>query len=165
MSRDRGAWWAAVYGAAQSRTRLKWLSGSSSSSIHIFGLPRWLRWKRILLQCSRLWFDPWVRKFPWRRDGLPTSGFLDFPGGTDGREYACNAGDQGSVPGLGRTDPLEESMVPHSNTLSWGIPTDRGAWGAAVLWVAESESEWLSIVETFWLSQLWNPGHKAQQYC
>ena len=24
--RDRGAWWAAVYGVAQSRTRLKWLS-------------------------------------------------------------------------------------------------------------------------------------------
>ena len=33
--RDRGAWWAAVYGVAQSRTRLKWLSSSSSSS-------RWL---------------------------------------------------------------------------------------------------------------------------
>ena len=30
--RDGGAWWAAVYGAAQSRTRLKWLSSSSSSS-------------------------------------------------------------------------------------------------------------------------------------
>ena len=28
--RDRGAWWAAVYGVAQSRTRLKWLSSSSS---------------------------------------------------------------------------------------------------------------------------------------
>ena len=28
---DRGAWWAAVYGVAQSRTRLKWLSSSSSS--------------------------------------------------------------------------------------------------------------------------------------
>ena len=28
---DRGAWWAAVYGAAQSRTRLKRLSSSSSS--------------------------------------------------------------------------------------------------------------------------------------
>ena len=27
-----GAWWAAVYGVAQSRTRLKWLSSSSSSS-------------------------------------------------------------------------------------------------------------------------------------
>ena len=30
--RDWGAWWAAVYGVAQSRTRLKWLSSSSSSS-------------------------------------------------------------------------------------------------------------------------------------
>ena len=29
--RDRGAWWAAVYGVAQSRTWLKWLSSSSSS--------------------------------------------------------------------------------------------------------------------------------------
>ena len=28
-SRDGGAWWAAVYGVAQSRTRLKWLSSSS----------------------------------------------------------------------------------------------------------------------------------------
>ena len=31
--RDRGAWWAAVCGVAQSWTRLKWLSSSSSSSI------------------------------------------------------------------------------------------------------------------------------------
>ena len=29
--RDRGAWWAAVYGVAQSRTQLKRLSSSSSS--------------------------------------------------------------------------------------------------------------------------------------
>ena len=28
--RDAGAWWAAVYGVAQSRTRLKWLSSSSN---------------------------------------------------------------------------------------------------------------------------------------
>ena len=32
--RDEGAWWAAVYGIAQSRTRLKRLSSSSSSSMH-----------------------------------------------------------------------------------------------------------------------------------
>ena len=31
-ARDGGAWWAAVYGVAQSRTRLKWLSSSSSSN-------------------------------------------------------------------------------------------------------------------------------------
>ena len=30
--RDGGAWWAAIYGVSQSRTRLKWLSSSSSSS-------------------------------------------------------------------------------------------------------------------------------------
>ena len=30
--RDRGAWWAAVYGVAQSQTRLKRLSSSSSNS-------------------------------------------------------------------------------------------------------------------------------------
>ena len=29
--RDRGAWWADIYGVAQSQTRLKWLSSSSSS--------------------------------------------------------------------------------------------------------------------------------------
>ena len=27
--RDRGAWWAAVYGVAQSRTQLKWVSSSN----------------------------------------------------------------------------------------------------------------------------------------
>ena len=31
--RDRGAWWAAVYGVAQSQTRLTWFSSSSSSSM------------------------------------------------------------------------------------------------------------------------------------
>ena len=36
--RDGGAWWAAVYGVAQSRTRLKRLSSSSSSFIRCVGL-------------------------------------------------------------------------------------------------------------------------------
>ena len=31
--RDRGAWWAAVYGVPQSWTRLKWLSSSSRNDI------------------------------------------------------------------------------------------------------------------------------------
>ena len=33
--RDRGAWWAAVYGVAQNRIRLKWLSSSSSSNVYM----------------------------------------------------------------------------------------------------------------------------------
>ena len=39
--RDGGAWWAAVYGVTQSRTRLKWLSSSSSSSIAIYCCYQW----------------------------------------------------------------------------------------------------------------------------
>ena len=35
--KDGGAWWAAVYGVAQSRTRLKWLSSSSSSTLPKLG--------------------------------------------------------------------------------------------------------------------------------
>ena len=27
-------------------------------------------------ECKRLWFDPWVRKIPWRRAWQPTSVFL-----------------------------------------------------------------------------------------
>ena len=41
--RDRGAWWAAVYGVAQSRTRLKRLSSSSSSSCTNSPHESWMR--------------------------------------------------------------------------------------------------------------------------
>ena len=36
---------------------------------------------------------------------LMTNSFLipDFPGGSDGEESACNSGDLGLVPGLGRS--------------------------------------------------------------
>ena len=47
-------------------------------------------------------FDSWVRKIPWRRDRLPTPVFLGFPCGSAGKESACNEGDLGSIPGLGR---------------------------------------------------------------
>ena len=47
--------------------------------------------------------DSWVRKIPWRRDRLPPPIFLGFSGGSDGKESACNAGDLGLIPGLGRS--------------------------------------------------------------
>ena len=40
------------------------------------GFPRWLSRQRICLQCRRPGFDPWVGKIPWRREWLPTPGFL-----------------------------------------------------------------------------------------
>ena len=43
--REGGAWWAAVYGVAQSRTRLKRLSSSSSSS--------WTRWEPSAWCCTQ----------------------------------------------------------------------------------------------------------------
>ena len=39
------------------------------------GLPLWLSWWRIHLQCGRPGFDPWVGKIPWRREWLPTPVF------------------------------------------------------------------------------------------
>ena len=41
---------------------------------------------------------------------------------------------------LSREDPLEEGMATHSSILAWGIPMDRGAGGAAVHWIAESDT-------------------------
>ena len=93
------------------------------------------------LQCRRPWFDSWNRKFPWRRDWLHTPVFLDFPGGSDGKESACNAGDPGLVPGL--EDPLEEGMATHSSFLAWRFPMDRGAWQATDCGVTKSQT-WLS---------------------
>ena len=38
---------------------------------------------------------------PQRRNRLPTPVFLGFPCGSAGKEFACNVGDLGSIPGLG----------------------------------------------------------------
>ena len=40
------------------------------------GLPRWLRWQRIHLQCGRPGFNLWIGKIPWRRAWQPTPVFL-----------------------------------------------------------------------------------------
>ena len=45
---------------------------------------------------------------------------MSSPGGSDGKESACNAGDW--VQSLGREDPLEEGMTTHSSILAWIIP-------------------------------------------
>ena len=57
--RDGGAWWASVYGVAQSRTRLKWLSSSSSTVYRdiVISVTREIN-KKICLNRSEssLWF-------------------------------------------------------------------------------------------------------------
>ena len=105
--RDGGAWWAAVYGVAQSRTRLKQLSSSSSSRASLVAQLV----KKNLPAKQETRFDFWARKIHWRRDKLPTPVSLGFPGGSDGKESTCNAGDLGSIPGVGRS-PGEENSYP-----------------------------------------------------
>ena len=59
-----------------------------------------------------------------------------FPGGSDGEECACNAGDPGSIPGWGRS-PEEGNGSPFQyycleNSM------DRGVWQATVHGVAKN---------------------------
>ena len=63
---------------------------------------------------------------------------LGFPGGSDGKESACNAEDPGLIPGSGKYtgeengNPLQYSCLEN--------PTDGGAWWALVRGVAKSQA-------------------------
>ena len=57
----------------------------------------------------------WVGKIRWRRDRLPTPKFLGFSCSSAGKESACNVGDLGSIPGLGRS-PGEGKGYPLQNS-------------------------------------------------
>ena len=75
---------------------------------------------RIHLQSRRPQFHSWIRKISWRRDRLPTPVFLGFPGGSDGKESACNVGDLGLIPGLGRFPGLGKFPGgEHGNSLQY----------------------------------------------
>ena len=67
--------------------------------------------------------------------------YMCIPSGSEGKASACNVGDLGSIPGLGR--PPRGGMATHSSIPAWRIPMDRGAWLATVHGVAMSRT-WLS---------------------
>ena len=62
-----------------------------------------------------------------------------FPGGSDGKESACNAGDRGLIPGSGRS-PGEGNGYPLQCLEN---PMDREAWWATVHRLIKSQT-WLS---------------------
>ena len=76
---------------------------------------------------------------PLEKDRLPSPAFLGFPGGSDGKESACNAGDLGLIPGVGRSprgghgNPLKDSGMENH--------MDRGAWWAIVHEVTKSQTQ------------------------
>ena len=56
--------------------------------------------------------------------------FIDFPGGSDGRESTCRAGDPGWIPGWGRS-PGEGNGNPFQYSYLEN-PIDTGAWWATI---------------------------------
>ena len=76
---------------------------------------------------------------------------LGFPGGADGKESSCSAGDPGSIPGSGRSpgegngNPLQCSCLED--------PMDRGAWQATVHGVTKSRTRLsFELLNFFWTS-------------
>ena len=59
---------------------------------------------------------------------------VGFPGGSDSKESACNAGDSGSIPGSGKLPGWREWQP--TPVLLLGESMDRGAWQATVHGVA-----------------------------
>ena len=87
--------------------------GESTSSKVLWGCHRWAPW--LLIRDSLMGYN--VTRYP-----------MGFPGGSEVKASACNAGDLGSIPGSGNPPPyycLEN-------------PMDRGAWWATVHGVTKS---------------------------
>ena len=92
-----------------------WHICTPDTCILSIGLPWELSWQRSACNNARRpRFHSWVRRIPWRKDRLPTPVFLGFPGGSEGKESTCNAGDLGSIPALGRSNG-----VGHDNPVQY----------------------------------------------
>ena len=74
---------------------------------------------------------------------------MDFPSDSDSKESACNAGDLGSIPGLGRFPEEEDDYILQYFCLENSM--DRGAWQAKVYGVSASDTtEQLSLSLSIW---------------
>ena len=79
-----------------------------------------LRWKQEFL---RVGFYYQSSRWSFQAFSGPVVFSEGFPGGSDGKESACNAGDPGlMVWSLGWKDLLEKVMATHSSILAWRIP-------------------------------------------
>ena len=77
---------------------------------------------------------------------------MGFPGGSEDKAFAYNAGDPGSIPGLGRSpgegngNPLQYSCLKN--------PMDRGAWQATVHGVTKSQTRLNDFTHTVGLNAM-----------
>ena len=101
--------------------------------LHFFLIPKYLNFTLILEG-----YFPWVEDLGFSLGKSKTylhsvlthcvlrSQLNVYPDGSDGKEAACNAGDPGSIPGLGRC-PGEGNGYPFQYSCLEN-PMDRGAW-------------------------------------
>ena len=90
-------------------------------------------------------YSPWSQKDLYTMERLSTHTHMGFPSGSVGKNLLLNAGDVGSILGLGRCpgkghgNPLQYSC--------WENTMDRGAWWTMVHGVPKSQTwlKWLSM--------------------
>ena len=137
--RDRGAWWAAVYGVAQSWT---WLKRLSSSSIHNSEDRNF----KICMETE----DPekpkpsWERKTELEESSSLTSDCtklqsLGFPGGSVVKNVAANAGETGSIPGWGRSHMRWNTTTQEQQLLECALEPGSHSYWAHVLQLLKPE--------------------------
>ena len=121
--RDGGAWWAAVYGVAQSQTRLQRLSSSSSRK------QEWARWP-LSTRPQALGLNS---RSGCLGDHLPFKELADSI-----VRISLAAGDMGSIPGSERSSGDGNGNLLQCSCLENSM--DRRAWQATVHRVAQSDT-------------------------
>ena len=129
--RDGGAWWASVYGVAQSRTWLKWLS----SNRHVHRRRQWHPTAVLLPGKSHGWRSL-VGCSPWGREESDTTERLHF---------------------IFHFRALEKEMATHSSVLAWRIQGAGEPGGLPSMGSHRVEHDWsnlaaaadMSIVKVF----------------
>ena len=84
---------------------------------------------------------------------------MGFPGGSEGKASAHNAGDPGSIPGSGRSPGEGNGNSLHYSCL--GNSMDGGAWWGALLGVAKSQTQLSMHARAHTHTQIY-PGGKSE---
>ena len=125
---DRESWNAVIHGVSKSRT---WLSD----------------WTELKIQVRYLWHIHSSEKSTKKKIKRHWTGIRGFPGGSNGKVSAHNAGDPGLIsgsarfPGEGNGNPLQYSCLENS--------MDGEAWWATVHGVAKSPTRLSDFTFTF----------------
>ena len=128
------------------QSHFSWLGVRVGLCFHIpTAVSYWLRvnWSGFGIPDTLVALHRWAKWLQQPEDSPLRKSFSCWSGGSDGKEYACNVGDSGSIPGSGRSsgegngnsNPLQYSCLEDS--------LDRSTWWAIVYGVAKSQT-WLS---------------------